>query len=146
MTLFVVDRNIPEPLARMLDHFDRTENRVRFLDDDFDRTAKDTEWLAAVAQWDPVPVVLSGDGRILKNPTEAQLLAGLPLTFFHFAEAWCNLPWDQRAWKTIKVWPEIVKEATPREPTIFRVPVSATKVERLFLTSQLRGYIRPRNR
>ncbi|MBX3364039.1 MAG: hypothetical protein RBS39_06310 [Phycisphaerales bacterium] len=140
---FFIDRNVPIALARMLGHYDRTHT-VIYHDDRFERTTPDTEWLSAVATWDPVPVVLSGDGRILRNPAELQVLRGLPITFFLFASGWFDLRWPEFAWKAVKVWPEVVASAMPRRPTIFRIPVSATKVEFESLTSELGGGRRAR--
>lgn len=124
----------------MLGHYDR-KHTVVYLDDEFDKQTEDVVWLDAITQWDPVPVVVSGDGRILKNPAELQVLKGLPLTFFLLAEGWTQLPWADFAWKAIKVWPEIVQFAAPRKPSIFRVPVNAQKIEFRCYTSDL-GKIR----
>jgi hypothetical protein len=133
---FFIDRNVPIALARMLGHYDRTHT-VIYHDDRFEKTTPDTAWLSEIAGWDPVPVVVSGDGRILRNPAELQVLQGLPLTFFLFVEAWLHLPWREHAWKAVKVWPEIVAASSPRRPSIFRIPVSANKVEFESLTSEL---------
>lgn len=133
---FFIDRNVPVALARMLGHYDR-QHSIIYLDDRFGKTTPDSEWLSAIADWDPIPVVVSGDGRILKNPAELQVLRGLPLTFFHFAEGWAQMPWKERAWKAIRVWPEVVSAASPRRPSIFRVPVSTVKVEFIRLTRDL---------
>jgi len=138
---FFIDRNVPVALARMLSHYDRAHT-VIYHDDRFEKSTPDTEWLPAVARWDPVPAVISGDGRILRNPAELQVLRSLPLTFFLFADGWAGMPWRDRAWKAIKVWPEIVAAASPRRPSIFRVPVSAAKVELECLTTDL-GQRRP---
>ena len=133
---FFIDRNVPVALARMLSHYDRTHT-VIYHDDRFEMTTPDTEWLAAVAGWDPVPAVISGDGRILRNPAELQVLRGLPLTFFLFAGSWFDLKWSEFAWKAVKVWPQIVDSAETRRPSVFRIPVSATKVDFESLTSEL---------
>lgn len=138
---FFIDRNVPVALARMLSHYDRAHT-VIYHDDRFEKSTPDTEWLPAVARWDPVPAVISGDGRILRNPAELQVLRSLPLTFFLFADGWAGMPWRDRAWKAIKVWPEVVAAASPRRPSIFRIPVSAAKVELECLTSDL-GQRRP---
>lgn len=134
--VFFLDRNLPEALARMLGNYDR-KHTVIWLDDKFDKSATDPEWLMTVAKWDPVPVVVSGDGRILKNPAERRVLRGLPLTCFFFAPGWFDFKWHDFAWKAIKVWPEIVRSAQPRHPSIFRVPVSAAKVELIGATSSI---------
>jgi hypothetical protein len=140
---FFIDRNVPVALARMLGHYDRAHT-VIYHDDRFEKTTPDTEWLPTVASWSPVPVIVSGDGRILRNPAELQVLRGLPLTFFLFAGSWFDLKWSEFAWKAIKVWPEVVASAAPRRPSIFRIPVSATKVEFESLTSELGSGRRPR--
>ena len=136
---FLLDRNLPEQLARMLGHYDRAHT-VLWLDDRFDKATPDVAWLTAAGDWvrtgNPT-VVVSGDGRILSNEAEAQVLAGQPLSFFHFAPAWLHLGWREMAWKAVKVWPEIVANSQPPRPTIYTVPISATKVEVHCPTSQL---------
>lgn len=141
---FFIDRNVPAQLARMLGHYDRLHT-VIYHDDRFERTTPDTVWLDAIAKWDPVPVVVSGDGRILKNPAELQVLRDLPLTFFLFAPAWLRLPWRDYAWKAIKVWPEVVAAAAPPRPSVYRIPVSAPKVEFQSYTRDLGPARRRRN-
>ena len=140
---FFIDRNVPIALARMLGHYDLTHTVV-YHDDLFERTTPDTEWLQIIAERDPVPVVVSGDGRILRNPAELQVLRGLPITFFLFVGAWLNLKWPEFAWKAIKIWPEVVAAASPRRPSVFRIPVSASKVELESLTSELGVHRRSR--
>lgn len=122
----------------MLGNYDLTHT-VIYLDDRFEKTTPDTDWLKAIATWDPVPVVVSGDGRILRNPAELQVLRGLSMTVFLFAGGWFDLKWSEFAWKAIKVWPEIVSAAATARPSIYRVPVSATKVEFQSLTKDLGG-------
>jgi len=141
---FFIDRNLPLALARMLSHYD-TKHTIIYKDDRFEQDTADTVWLTQIAAWDPVPVVVSGDGRILKNPAELQVLKGLPLTFFMFAGSWFDLRWRDMAWKAVRVWPEIVAAASPRRPSIFRVPVSASKVELEGLTHELGGPRRARS-
>lgn len=133
---FFIDRNVPEALARMLGHYDRTHTII-YHDDRFKKDTPDTQWLTDITGWDPIPVVISGDGRILRNPAELQVLGNLPLTFFLFAGGWFDLKWPEFAWKAIKVWPEVVAAAAPLRPSILRIPVSATKVELKSLTSEL---------
>lgn len=135
---FFIDRNIPVALARMLNHYDR-RHTVTYHDDRFEKTTPDAEWLDEVAAWDDgIPAVVSGDGRILKNPAELQVLRGLPLTFFHFAPGWMALKWQDFAWKAVKAWPLIVDNASPKRPSIFRVPISTNKIEFVCFTSDLK--------
>lgn len=135
---FFFDRNIPVALVRMLGYYDQAHTII-YHDEKFEKTTPDTEWLAEIATWDPVPVVVSGDGRILRNPSELQVLRQLPLTFFLFVSSWYKLKWEEFAWKAVKVWPEIVASASPRRPSVYRVPISASKVEFISLTGDLGG-------
>jgi hypothetical protein len=95
------------------------------------------DWLTEAARWPEPTAIVSGDGRILSNEAEAQVLAALPLTFFHFVPAWLGIPWSEMAWKAVRIWPEIVRNAQPRKPTIYRVPVSALKLDVYCLTEEL---------
>lgn len=138
---FFIDRNVPEKLARMLSHYDRA-HPVIYHDDRFDRSTRDIDWLSAIAGWSPVPAVVSGDGRMLRNPAELQVLAALPLTFFLFANAWNDLKWHDRAWKSVKVWQHLIDVAQTSRPSIFKIPVSATRVDFQCYTNELQGRIR----
>jgi hypothetical protein len=133
MSEFFFDRNLPEKLARMLDCFDR-QDAVVYHDDWCDRMMPDEDWLRLVAsRGAPPPRVVSADVRILTSRSTAQVLQGLPLTFFAFMPGWFSLPWSELAWKAVKAWPSIVANANPREPTIFKVTVNG-KVDRYCLT------------
>jgi hypothetical protein len=135
---FFIDRNVPVALARMLGHYDRNHT-VIYHDDRFEKTTPDTEWMAAIAEYPSIPVVISGDGRILKNPAERQVLQGLPLTFFFLASGWPNLKWAEYAWKAIKIWPQVIQAASPPRPTVYQIPISAQKVEFVSQTASLGG-------
>jgi hypothetical protein len=132
---FFMDRNLPQQLARLIEAFDQ-QCEVRHLDDEFEDTTPDVVWIRALGARDPKPVVICGDGRILRNAAEAQALRESGLTFFHIAEGWVNLRWSEQAWKMIKVWPSIVADAKPRRPTVYRVTVQL-KVQRFKYTSEL---------
>jgi len=134
---FFIDRNVPERLARLLDVFDR-ENSIVYHDDWFEPATADAEWLSALGSRDPRPSVVTGDGRILRNPAEGEALRRVGLTFFVFSRGWSGLRWEDRAWKTIKVWPLVVEAAEKaRVSSIFEIPIGATKVERVSATSDV---------
>lgn len=135
---FFLDRNIPKQLAEITELFDR-ENQVEHHDRYFGPTTTDIAWLSHIRGWDPRPVVISGDLQILRNKAEAQVLRESGLTFFALEAAWPKLRWDDYAWKFLKVWPLIRDNAAVPRPSVFTLPVSASKVELLCVTSQLGG-------
>jgi len=121
----------------MLDAYD-SRNTVRWGPDIFGRGAPDTEWIPQAASLKPKPVIVSGDGRILKRPAERQKLKAGKLTFVHLASGWTNTEWSVYAWKIVKVWPEILSATRlAREPTILEVAINANKVRRVCLTDNL---------
>jgi hypothetical protein len=136
MSHFFFDRNISPRMASIIDIFDR-DNTIIHHDQRFDPSTPDEDWLGAITQYDPVPVVVSGDARILTDPAQSQVLRGLSITFFALERGWLSLKWHDYAWKFVKVWPRIAGAATPRRPSVYRVPVSTTKVDYYCLTSEL---------
>ena len=74
---FFFDRNMPHRLARMIDVFE-TEHTIQHHDDDprFNQTTTDIEWLSVLNEDAERWVIVSCDGRILKNKAESQKLRG----------------------------------------------------------------------
>jgi len=133
---FFMDRNVGVKMAHLIEAFDR-ESRVRHLDDEFTHDTPDTTWLHALGKRTPKPIVIGGDGSILRNEAEMQALKEAGLTYFVLAKGWTNLNWrDSQAWMIIKVWPKIIADAAPLRPTIYEVTVGL-KVERICLTEEL---------
>src|SRR5947209_6199521 len=107
---FFFDRCMSCRLARMIDIFD-LDHAVRHHDDDgrFDEHTEDIAWIQALAA-DPTPwIVVSGDGRILKNRAERAALDEAGLTFFCMNKQWMSMGIHDYAWRFVKVWPEIVR-------------------------------------
>jgi hypothetical protein len=72
---FFFDRNMPPQLARMVDALEREHTGRSYDDDDrFTDTTPDVDWIKALAADDPPWVIVSGDGRILKNKAELSAL------------------------------------------------------------------------
>lgn len=135
--IFFADENVPIHAARILNEFSRRDT-VRYLTDDFEPGTPDTVWLPAIAQWDPTPAVLSGDGQILRNEVERRVLREANLTFVLLTKGWLNTPWADYAWKIVKAWPSILAETIRvRRPTVFQVSVGNLKVERFSITAEL---------
>lgn len=134
---FFADENISPTAARLLDVFDQ-ENEIRALEDRFGQGKPDTDWLSALGEQSPKPVIISGDGRILKNKAELLALRQANLMFVYLAPGWTRLRWEDFAWKIIKAWPSIVQNVnTTMKPTIFEVRVKNLKVERRCLVAEL---------
>ena len=129
---FFFDRNMPLRIARMVDVFE-TENVVRHHDDDgrFHEQTTDIEWLDTLRQDEEPWVIVSGDGRILKNKAEAQQLRQTGFTFFCLAKQWMHMNFrTEYAWKFLRVWPQIVENAELSKHRVFEVSGgSALKVE-----------------
>jgi len=133
---FFCDRNVPPQLARMVDVFDR-QNTIRAYNDDdrFSETTADVEWIRVLAtDGDPPWIIISGDGRILKNQIELAALKDSQLSFFCLAKPWMTMKIQDQAWRFVKVWPDIVENAKGSNPKIFEVSGgSSLKVERKHL-------------
>jgi hypothetical protein len=100
-----------------------TEQTVRHHDEDtrFMPTTPDVERIATLGGDDPPWIVVSGDGRILKNKVERSALLATPLTFFCMAKPWLHTKIHEYAWKFMKVWPEIVENAKHSKAKLFEV-------------------------
>ncbi len=132
---FFFDRNMSIWIARMVDAFER-EHTVRHHDDDprFIPTTSDIEWIQALGADDPSWIVISGDGRILRNKVEIAALREARLTFFCMTKQWMHMGIYEYAWKFMKIWPEIVENAKGTSFRIFEVAGGkATKVEQIII-------------
>lgn len=129
--IFFTDECFMYKANRLVEAFDR-ENEIRPLLDHFERGTPDVVWIPTIAKWTPKPVVICGDGRILKNKVERQVLKEAGLTFICLSSGWTNLEWPVFAWKIIKVWPRIVVCGTAIKPTVFEVSPTTLKVEKQY--------------
>jgi len=128
--IFFTDECFPINAARMLSHFEQ-DHEVRAHLDYFESGTQDTDWIQVLASWNAnqTTVVVSGDGRILKNRVEKHVLKECGLTFVHLVSGWTHLRWQDYGWKIVKVWPDIVRNAADaRYPMLFEVMVGSLKV------------------
>jgi PIN like domain len=130
---FFFDRNMPPQLARMVDVLEREHTARSYYDDDgFTDSTPDVEWIGQLAADLPPWIVVSGDGRILKNKIELSALKEARLTFFCLTRTWMHMKIYEQAWKFIKVWPDIVENAKGTTPRVFEISGGAgLKVERI---------------
>ncbi len=132
---FFCDRNVPPRLARMVDVFDN-QNTIRAYNDDdrFDETTADVEWIRVLSADNPAWIIISGDGRILKNKIELAALKESKLSFFCLAKQWMGMKIHDQAWRFVKVWPDIVENAKGESQKIFEVSCGqGLKIERKHL-------------
>ena len=54
-------------------------------------TTTDVEWITTLASDIPPWIVLSGDGRILRNKVEVKALSEARLTFFCMSKVWSHM-------------------------------------------------------
>lgn len=115
----------------MLEIFDQ-KNEIRAHADFFEQGTPDVDWMSKVASWGQPPIVVAGDGRILKNPAEQKVLRDSNLMFVHLAKGWTNLQWNDWAWKIIRVWPDVVRNVEKlRDPWILEVSINLKVVQRM---------------
>lgn len=135
--IFFTDECISKNAAYMLNHFE-LKYEVRAYSDYFTQGTPDSEWMQKVASWDDVTVAICGDGRILKNKVERQVLKECDLMFVLLASGWTTLQWTVFGWKIVKAWPDIVRNVEQaRYPTVFEVTVGNLKVRSRGRTSDL---------
>ena len=129
---FFFDRNMSPYLARMMDIYDR-EHTVSHHDDDdrFNPRTTDLEWIDALAKDEPPWVVMSADGRILKNRVERAALSEAKLTFFCMTKTWASgMDINEYTWRFIKIWPQIVEKAKSPTPRIYEVAQAKVDLRR----------------
>lgn len=133
------DRCFAKQLCAAITALESGTHVVEYHDDHFAPTTTDVQWLRAVGQWTPKPIVVSGDVRILRKPDELRELIDQDLTFIFLAPGWTNIPFNDCAWKFLKAWPAILREADRcRQPTAFRVSHSNSAIESIGLTKGLK--------
>jgi hypothetical protein len=121
---FFFDRSAAIGLAKMVRAIDEKKFLIVHHDEDtrFGPKTADIEWMETLGRdGDPPWIVISGDGRILKNKVERQILTEANLIFFCLDDPWVMWPLYESAWRFMKVWPKIVEEATKPKAKRFRV-------------------------
>lgn len=118
---FFADENFPVPLVKILNSFDG-QSKVTALEEVIPRGTEDEEWLRVIGTWQPKPIVLGGDGRILKSAAKLAALKGANTHFVYLADGYPSLPWKDQVIKVLKSWDDICGAVTKeKEKTVFRV-------------------------
>jgi hypothetical protein len=143
---FFFDRCFPRSLTHALQILQRVPSAMKdvvlihFNDrPEFSQSTPDTEWIRVVSLWNPKPIVITSDPKILKRPDEMRELFHANLMFIALADQWAEMDiWDQ-AWKFIKLWPNVLKKMDGlHQPTVFSLSGGQVpKLEKLYLTREL---------
>lgn len=138
MAHFVFDECLARQLPKLVSVFDRTGHLIDDVRDLFGEGTKDEVWLQDLGGRVPPPIVISGDGRILRNRAQRAILRTLPLTFVVLAPSWTSLRWEDQAPRFLTAWPSIVAATMgARQPTVFEVAISGKKIDRVDFTKDL---------
>ncbi len=121
--IFFSDENFIRQANALLRAFDPRNEYVALLDR-LPRGTSDVDWLREVGAWDPKPVIVCGDGRVLTNRVERAALRATGCVFVHLAPGWTNTAWHPYAVALLKCWPDVLEmvERT-KKPAIIDVTV-----------------------
>lgn len=134
---FLADENFQIQGVRLLEAFDQ-ENEIRHITDVLGKGTPDVEWLTAAGGWTPKPVIIGGDGRILRRKSELAALKAADLSFVFLAPGWTNLNWPTFAWKIVKAWPGVASNVSRAlRPTVFELKPGNLKIDRIRETQVL---------
>ncbi|HBS29582.1 MAG TPA: hypothetical protein DEB06_09080 [Phycisphaerales bacterium] len=128
---FFFDNCLSPRLATALNALVEPEHSVVHLRDKFATPTPDTDWIVRLSEeggW----IIVSGDLRISKRPTEREVWRAAKLTTFFMADGYQNLDEWQQVRVMIEKWPQIMDlaERTGRG-SAFRVPIRSRKIETL---------------
>ena len=108
---FFFDNTFSHKLVKFLSELALEENlEIVHLRDLFDPSIEDHIWIPRLAE-DGNWVIISGDTRIVRNPTNRLALEESGLTIFIFHKRFPSMNRWEQSWRTIKIWPEILKKA-----------------------------------
>ena len=126
---FFFDNNLSPHLARAMHSLSEPDGHsVVHLREKFPQNVSDTEWiegLAAEGHW----IVVSGDLNIHRARLEKAVWRNAKLVGFFLARGWMNLePLDQ-AWRLVKWWPAVLRQAGLAAPgSTYLLSVNAKQV------------------
>lgn len=118
---FYVDASLSVWYCQLLSAYDQGRNEYEFLPHKFGSNCPDVTWLTGISGENPIPYVLCGDGRILKNREENAALKGARVHFI-LIQKWQKLPWRKCAVKVIACWDDLCRQCESKSvPTVFMV-------------------------
>ncbi len=99
-------------------------HQVIHLFDTFPRNTPDIKWITELAAHAQPTVIISGDGRITRNPQERAAWKQATLTAFFLAAGWTHLKFWDKTWMFVRWFPKLIDQAKLVTPgSGFLVPV-----------------------
>ncbi len=120
----IIDENLPDKIVDLLEIcFEGMD--VTPLKKHHGPGTKDIDWMKDLADWRPKPIVLTCDRRILSRELERKALQESGLTFVVFKPTWMDIRFPEKAWRLVKLWPEIQSDLDDRNDshTILEVEI-----------------------
>jgi hypothetical protein len=130
--IFFTDENFIHKAALMLRAFDDRHEIQPFLEQ-FERGTPDETWIPQIGARNTKPIIVSGDGRILTNAVQRQLLRESGCIYVHLVPGWTNTPWEMYAYRIVRYWPEVVRRcAAARQQTVLALRING-RIDRINL-------------
>jgi len=127
---FFFDNCLAPRISRAIAALDH-EHRVVHLSERFPRDTPDASWISSLGrerEW----VIISGDLRISRSKAELEAWKESGLTAFFLASGWGQMSLWDTAWRIVKWWPLIVRQAqSVRAGAGFVVPVTGSRFQQL---------------
>jgi hypothetical protein len=121
---FFFDNMMSPKLAKMIRIFTEGEHRISHIRDDprFRHSTEDQVWVSELAK-DAAPwSVISGDLRMIQNPTILAIFKHSNLIFFCMDDNWCSGNTDHsQVWKFFRLWPDLVAHSRGSAPAFYQV-------------------------
>ena len=118
---FFFDANFSGRLVKFLSELssdDKQEHEIVHLTGKFDKAEKDIVWISKLAEEEKEWIVITADLAILTKhkSIEHKKWEASGLTTFFFPKGFTKKSLWEQSWRTIKIWPDVLKKAE-RRPT-----------------------------
>ena len=105
--IFFLDENFIPKVGLILRAYE-DRNQIFLFTDKFQKGTPDVNWIQNAGTWQPKPIIVGGDGRILRNDVERRILRESGCAYLYLSPGWTNTPVHPYAWKMLKFWPDVI--------------------------------------
>lgn len=127
----LIDENLPPALARSLQALFIGEHEIVHLRDRFGEGVTDSEWIEALNHeggW----IVISGDRRISRNPTERAAFRASNVVGFFLSKGLYKANTVKQMERLLALWPTINTQAPlVAGGAMFELPMRSTKLRQM---------------